>query len=106
MTKMTSNAIENIKSIAKNNKKRLFFTFSLVTLENILFITYPVFGGFAVNAIMNGDVLLSLSYSLLVLIIWGIGAARRAVDTRSFARIYAELAVPVIINQREKGLNI
>lgn len=106
MTKITSNAIENIKSIAKNNKKRLFFTFSLVTLENILFITYPVFGGFAVNAIMNGDVLLSLSYSLLVLIIWGIGAARRAVDTRSFARIYAELAVPVIINQREKGLNI
>ena len=105
MTKMTSNAIENIKSIAKNNKKRLFFTFSLVTLENILFITYPVFGGFAVNAIMNGDVLLSLSYSLLVLIIWGIGAARRAIDTRSFARIYAELAVPVIINQREKGLN-
>ena len=105
MTKMTSNAIENIKSIAKNNKKRLFFTFSLVTLENILFITYPVFGGFAVNAIMNGDVLLSLSYSLLVLIIWGIGAAHRAVDTRSFARIYAELAVPVIINQREKGLN-
>ena len=54
---------------------------------------------------MNGDVLLSLSYSLLVLIIWGIGAARRAIDTRSFARIYAELAVPVIINQREKGLN-
>ncbi|MBF1254746.1 MAG: hypothetical protein HXM34_04150, partial [Haemophilus sp.] len=105
MTKITSNAIENIKSIAKNNKKRLFFTFSLVTLENILFITYPVFGGFAVNTIMNGDVLLSLSYSLLVLIIWGIGAARRAIDTRSFARIYAELAVPVIINQREKGLN-
>ena len=44
MTKITSNAIENIKSIAKNNKKRLFFTFSLVTLENILFITIPFLG--------------------------------------------------------------
>lgn len=39
---MTSNAIENIKSIAKTTKTS--FTFSLVTLENILFITYPVFG--------------------------------------------------------------
>ena len=101
MTKITSNAIENIKSIAINNKIRLFFTFSLVTLENILFITYPVFGGFAVNAIMNGDVLLSLSYSLLVLIIWGIGAARRAVDTRSFARIYAVPCRLSLTNERK-----
>lgn len=105
MEPLNSNALENIKSIAKNNKKRLFFTFSLVTLENVLFISYPVFGGFAVNAIMSGDVILSLSYSLMVLIIWGIGAARRAVDTRAFARIYAELAVPVVLSQREKGLD-
>lgn len=105
MEQLNSNALDNLKSIAKNNKKRLFFTFSLVILENVLFISYPVFGGFAVNAIMNGDVLLSLTYSLMVLIIWGIGAARRAVDTRAFARIYAELAVPVILSQREKGLD-
>lgn len=105
MEQLNSNALDNLKSIAKNNKKRLFFTFSLVTLENVLFIFYPVFGGFAVNAIMSGDVLLSLTYSLMVLIIWGIGAARRAVDTRAFARIYSELAVPVILSQREKGLD-
>lgn len=102
---MTSNAIRNLRSIARNNKKRLFYTFSLVILENILFITYPVFGSFAVNAMMSGDVLSSLSYSLLVLIIWSVGAVRRAVDTRAFARIYAELAVPVVLSQREKGLD-
>lgn len=105
MEQLNSNALDNLKSIAKNNKKRLFFTFSLVTLENVLFISYPVFGGFAVNAIMSSDILLSLTYSLMVLIIWAIGAARRAVDTRAFARIYAELAVPVILSQREKGLD-
>lgn len=105
MEQFNSNAIDNIKSIAKNNKKRLLFTFSLVALENILFISYPVFGGFAVNAMMNGNVALSLTYSLMVLIIWGIGATRRAVDTRAFARIYAELAVPVVLSQREKGLD-
>lgn len=105
MEQLNSNALENIKSIAKNNKKRLFYTFSLVTLENVLFITYPVFGSFAVNAMISGYVWSSLSYSLLVIIIWGIGAARRAVDTRAFARIYAELAVPVVLSQREKGLD-
>ncbi|THA06791.1 ABC transporter six-transmembrane domain-containing protein [Rodentibacter pneumotropicus] len=105
MEQINSNALENIKSIAKNNKKRLFFTFGLVTLENLLFITYPLFGSFAVNAMMMGNVTLSLTYSLVVLIIWGIGAARRAVDTRAFAHIYAELAVPVVLNQREKGLD-
>lgn len=98
-------AFGTLKAIALGNKKRLAATFSLVALENILFITYPVFGSFAVNAIMQGDTVKALSYSLLVLLIWGIGATRRAVDTRAFARIYAELAVPVVQTQREKGLN-
>lgn len=101
----TSNALDNLKSIAKNNKKRLAGTFGLVAAENVLFLTYPVFGSFAVNAMMSGDVWTSLSYSLLVLIIWSIGAMRRAVDTRAFARIYAELAVPVVASQRAKGLD-
>ncbi len=102
---MQANAIENLKSIAKNNKQRLLSTFFLVALENTLFLTYPLFGSFAVNAIMQGDIWLSLTYSLVVLVIWGIGATRRAVDTRAFARIYAELAVPVVLSQREKGLD-
>ena len=100
-----SSALGNLKSIAGNNKKRLLFTFTLVALENVLFLTYPLFGGFAVNAMLNGDVWLSLTYSLLVLVIWGVGAARRMVDTRVFARIYAEMALPVIISQRAKGLD-
>ncbi|BFU60318.1 MULTISPECIES: ABC transporter six-transmembrane domain-containing protein [Rodentibacter] len=102
---MRANALENLKSIAKNNKRRLFITFFFVALENILFLTYPIFGSFAVNAIMQGEIWLSLTYSLVVLIIWLVGATRRAIDTRAFARIYAELAVPIVLNQREKNLN-
>jgi ABC-type multidrug transport system fused ATPase/permease subunit len=36
---------------------------------------------------------------------WAIGAARRSVDTRTFTRIYAELAVPVILAQRRDNQN-
>lgn len=41
----------------------------------------------------------------MVLIIWSVGSARRAVDTRAFTRIYSELAVPVILSQRLKGID-
>ncbi|PSJ80695.1 hypothetical protein C7N83_04740 [Neisseria iguanae] len=32
-----------------------------------------------------------------------VGATRRAVDTRTFARMYAALVVPVIVAQRTLG---
>ena len=35
-----------------------------------------------------------------MLVVWGVGSARRAVDTRIFVRIYASLVVPVILNER------
>lgn len=101
--KLQRNMIINLKFIAKEHRQRLLMTFILVALENILFLVYPLFGSFMVNAIIQGNTLQALSYSVLVLVIWGIGASRRAVDTRAFARIYAEIAVPIILNQRQKG---
>ncbi|MFP3747728.1 ABC transporter six-transmembrane domain-containing protein, partial [Achromobacter sp. SIMBA_011] len=43
-----------------------------------------------------------LLYAVVVLGFWVVGAARRALDTRTFTRIYADLAVPVILNQRQQ----
>ena len=34
---------------------------------------------------------------------WSVGALRRSVDTRTFARIYSQLVVPVIVGQRVRG---
>jgi membrane protein implicated in regulation of membrane protease activity len=65
-----------------------------------LLLAYPLFAGFAVDSIMRGDASSALFYALVVLAFWVVGAARRAVDTRTFTRIYADLAVPVILNQR------
>lgn len=100
-----SNLLSNLKFIASNHRKRLIVTFIFVALENILFLTYPLFGSFAVNAMMQGKTTQALSYSLLVLVMWGIGASRRAIDTRAFTRIYSEIAVPIILNQRQQGLS-
>ncbi|MDO4229762.1 MAG: ABC transporter six-transmembrane domain-containing protein [Capnocytophaga sp.] len=92
--------LNKILHIAKTHRRRLIGTFSLVALENILFLLYPLVGSFAVNAVIAGQLLQALSYGLMVLLVWSIGSARRAVDTRAFVKIYADLVVPLIINQR------
>ena len=100
------NSWQTLKHIALHNKKRLGMTFALVAVENILYLTYPLFSAFAINAMVRGAVEHALLYSVFVLLAWGIGALRRSVDTRVFARIYAELAVPVIVRQRIKGRDV
>ncbi|PIB42132.1 hypothetical protein AOA59_22535 [Pseudomonas sp. 2822-15] len=93
-------ASQTLKAIAKAYPGKLFGTLSLVALENALLLAYPLFAGFAVDSIIRGDAGSAVWYAAVVLGFWVVGAARRAVDTRTFTRIYADLAVPVILNQR------
>jgi len=93
-------ASQTLKAIARAYPGKLFCTLSLVALENALLLAYPLFAGFAVDSIIRGDAGSALFYAAVVLAFWVVGAARRALDTRTFTRIYADLAVPVILNQR------
>lgn len=99
----TRSATSTLKALARRNKKKLLLTLLLVVTENVVYLLYPLLAGFAINAIMEGNALHGLFYAGLVLIMWMIGAARRTMDTRTFARIYAELAVPVILAQRQEA---
>lgn len=96
----SSTAWGTLRQLTVLHAKKLIGTFSLVLAENILLITYPLFAGFAINAMMAGNLHKALVYALIVLSMWAVGAARRSVDTRTFSRIYAQLAVPVILHQR------
>ncbi|WP_149707058.1 ABC transporter six-transmembrane domain-containing protein [Campylobacter concisus] len=100
---MQNNAFKTLKSIATEHNKNLILTFTLVLAENGLFLAYPIFAGFAINAIMQGNTLNALTYALFVLIAWLVGAIRRRVDTRVFANIYAKLAVNVIMNEKQNA---
>jgi len=68
-----------------------------------MYLLYPLLAGFAINAIISGRTWHAVLYAAMVFTMWAIGAARRSVDTRTFARIYAELAVPVIVAQRSEN---
>ncbi|HDX1181349.1 TPA: ABC transporter six-transmembrane domain-containing protein [Pasteurella multocida] len=96
-------AIHNLKHIGIQHKKQLIGTFTLVLLENLMLMTYPIFGGFAINGVVAGNLSQALTYSAVVLVMWLIGSARRAVDTRTFTRIYAAIVVPLIVQQRQQG---
>lgn len=66
-----------LKNIAWQHRRKLVLTFSVVAAENLLFLAYPVFGGWAVDAVMRGNVWQALSYALLVWLMWFVGAAQR-----------------------------
>lgn len=55
------------------------------------------------DAIIRGNVGHAISYAGVVLLFWLVGAAHRAVDTRTFTRIHADLAVNVVHAQRRLG---
>jgi len=89
--------------LGRRHRKKLLLTFLLVVAENVMYLLYPLLAGFAINAMLSGRALHAMLYAGMVFIMWAIGAARRSVDTRTFARIYAELAVPVILTQRSEN---
>ena len=91
-----------LRHIGKTHRKRLIATFSLVGLENLLMLIYPVFGGWAINTVIEGNVWQAMLYGLVVLLMWLVGATRRVADTRTFTRIYTEIAVPVVLEQRQR----
>ena len=99
---VSNSAVKTLKLLGQRHSRKLILTFLLVAAENITMLLYPLLAGFAINAIVTGQALHAVLYAVMVFVMWAIGAARRNIDTRTFARIYAELAVPVIIAQREE----
>ncbi|MEN4568702.1 ABC transporter six-transmembrane domain-containing protein [Pantoea agglomerans] len=96
-------AILTLKMLGRRHSRKLFLTLLLVVAENVMYLLYPLLAGFAINAILSGRTWHAVLYAVMVFTMWAIGAARRSVDTRTFARIYAGLAVPVIVAQRNEN---
>lgn len=74
--------------------------------ENVAFMLYPIFGGFAINKILAGDTKIALIYIFIIFGIWFLGAIRRKIDTYAFSKIYANLAVNIILNERSSATQI
>ena len=94
-----------LRGIIRAHPKSLTLTGILVLAENALELFYPMVAGIALDAVLNSD-LLTASYMVgVILTFWVIGAIRRAIDTRVYAKIYQSLAYDVAINARKHGLD-
>lgn len=98
----STSATQTLWNILKTYPGKLSMTLGLVAAENALFLAYPVMAGMVIDAILRRDLGRAVLYALVVLLFWIFSALRRAVDTRVFTGIYADLAVPVILEQRTK----
>ncbi|WP_447871565.1 ABC transporter six-transmembrane domain-containing protein [Serratia fonticola] len=102
---VAGSASNTLKLLAIRHRRKLSLTFLLVIAENVTYLLYPILAGVSINAILSGQTLSAMLYGVIILFIWCLGAARRSVDTRAFARIYATLAVSVVMTQRKIKLN-
>ncbi len=95
-------ATQTLWHILRTYPGKLGITLGLVAAENALLLAYPLLAGMVIDAILRQDLGRAVLYALVVLLFWVFSALRRAVDTRVFTRIYADLAVPVILDQRAR----
>ncbi len=87
-------------------KWRISFTFSLVFIESLLDILYPLFIGWAINDLLAGTkqglyLLLGLGLGSVI-----IGSARRFYDTRIYSGIYQRIAPEMVRREQARKTDV
>ena len=59
-------ALQTLKMLGYRHRKKLLLTFLLVIAENVMYLSYPLLAGFAINAIMSGQALHAVLYLSLI----------------------------------------
>ncbi|MEM7208345.1 MAG: ABC transporter six-transmembrane domain-containing protein [Pseudomonadota bacterium] len=117
MTKSTTNIAPSTDSkpgagaltltaVFRRFRWRISFTVSLVVVETLLDLLYPLFIGWAISDLLyesfNGIYLLVGLGSLSLLI----GSARRFYDTRIYAHIYQVIAPEMVAKEKDKSQSV
>lgn len=92
----------SLKSIFLRFKWRVSFTFSLVAIETLLELLYPLFIGWAINDLLNDSydgIYLLIGLGTITLIM---GSARRFYDTRIYAVIYETITPEMVLKEKSK----
>ncbi len=93
----------SLKTIFLRFKWRISFTFSLVFIETLLDLLYPLFIGWAINDLLAGKydgvyLLVTLGVASIL-----IGSARRFYDTRIYAGIYKTITPEMVSREKLRG---
>ena len=96
----------SLKSIFLRFKWRISFTLSLVIIETLLALLFPLFIGWAINGLLNDSYegiywLLGLGAITVIM-----GSARRFYDTRIYAHIYQTITPEMVVREKARGQSI
>ncbi|MDO6527407.1 ABC transporter six-transmembrane domain-containing protein [Motilimonas sp. 1_MG-2023] len=84
-----------IKALLGANKLLIGFTWALVLLENALIVLIPLFIGYAIDGLLQGDFHDFYVLSAILVLIVALVVARRIYDTRAFGTIRVNLGLSV-----------
>ncbi len=91
-----------IKGIITSNKKRLFITYLLFSVEMVSALVKPYFLGEAVNDLLNGGYK-QLAIFLCVHVGWlFVSMLRMRYDTRTYSKIYKDIIIHFLVKTKEK----
>ena len=96
----------SLKSLVARFWLKVSLTFSLVVIESLLGILYPLFIGFAINDLIADSydgVLKLMGLGCLSLVI---GSARRLYDTRAYAKISCLIFPELIAAEKARGHSV
>ena len=88
--------------IFKRFKSKIIFTWSLVLIEAIVFLLYPLFIGFAIDDLINKNTDGLIFFAGLALFHLVFASARRFYDTRIYSKIYLKIAPELTEKEFEK----
>lgn len=82
---------------------RVALTMALVLIEAAAWLLFPLFIGFAVDGLVDDDLTGVIALAALGLGALTVGSLRRLYDTRTYSRLYEEVASETVEREREAG---
>ena len=83
----------NIKAILIRYRSRFRFTFFLLLLEAGINILFPLFIGYAIDSVIDGNYNGALQLGVLSIVALLVGVGRRIFDSRFYAKVYQNIGL-------------
>lgn len=90
-----------ISSILRNYKAKVVTTWLLVALENVFTVLTPLFIGYAIDDLLNGEVQALYGLAVLFTLLTIVAVGRRFYDTRAYGEIRVDIGEEVDKQMRE-----
>lgn len=95
-----------LTTLFQRNRARILLTYTLLTIEEILELLYPFVIGVAINGLLEQNHTGLIIFACQVVLHLLVGVSRRMFDTRTYTRMYAQLATDTALQQHGNGIEL